>query len=265
MEKLFVRYKGKKYHFETPSGWKVLTFATFQDHSGEKDVEKLTRQALKHPIGTVPLKECLSSSDTVSIIIEDLTRASPKKRVLKALLEVLNEAGVEKGNISIIISLGTHRALSDKELRDNYGEDVVTEYTVLNHDCLAPDLVPVAKLKTGAVVKINKKVHDATYKIGIGSIFPHPMNGFEAEATVETAAIEDAVIIEPLRDIPAIEPEEDEDDPDKKLKKKGKRKDRTLVLDEASGQVVAKKQRKSGRAKDLFALDDDELDLDLDL
>ena len=178
MEKPFVRYKGKKYHFESPPGWKVLTFATFKDHSEEKDVEQLTRQALKHPIGTAPLRECLSSSDTVAIIIEDLTRASPKKRVLKTLLEVLNETGVKKGNISIVISLGTHRALSERELKDNYGEDVVTDYTVLNHDCLAPDLVPVAKLKTGAAVKINKRVHDATYKIGIGSIFPHPMNGF---------------------------------------------------------------------------------------
>ncbi len=53
--------------------------------------------------------------------------------------------------------------------------------------------------------------------------------------------------------------EEDEDEVDKKTgKKKGKRKDRTLVLDEKTGQVVAKKQRKSGREKDLFDLVDEE-------
>jgi nickel-dependent lactate racemase len=36
----------------------------------------------------------------------------------------------------------------------------------------------VGALKTGTPVKINKKAHGATFKIGIGSIFPHPMNGF---------------------------------------------------------------------------------------
>jgi hypothetical protein len=79
--------------------------------------------------------------------------------------------------------------------------------------------------------------------------------GAEAAAA---AIAEGAAIVKPIVGAPAVE-EEDEDDPDKKLKKKAKRKDRTLVLDEESGQVVAKKQRKSGRAKDLFALDDEDL------
>jgi N utilization substance protein A len=80
--------------------------------------------------------------------------------------------------------------------------------------------------------------------------------GAEAAAAVTA---EGAAIVKPIVGVPGVELEEDEDDPDKKLKKKVKRKDRTLVLDEASGQVVAKKQRKSGRAKDLFALDDEDL------
>jgi nickel-dependent lactate racemase len=178
MEKPFLRYKGEKHYFETPPEWNVLTLAAFQDHRGEKDVEQLTRKVLDNPIGSAPLKECISSSDRIAILIEDQTRASPKKRVLKILLEVLDEAGIKRENISIIVSLGTHRALTEEELKDNYGEVVVAQYAIHNHDCQAPDLVPVAKLKTGTVVKINKKVHDATFKIGIGSIFPHPMNGF---------------------------------------------------------------------------------------
>ena len=178
MEKPFLRYKGEKRYFEVPQEWKVLTLAAFQDHQAEKDVETLTRQALDNPIGSAPLRERVSSSDRIAILIEDQTRASPKKRVLKTLLDMLEETGIQRENISIIVSLGTHRGLSVEELRDNYGEDVVEKYTIENHDCKAPDLVPVAKLKTGTVVKINKKVHDATFKIGIGSIFPHPMNGF---------------------------------------------------------------------------------------
>ncbi len=75
------------------------------------------------------------------------------------------------------------------------------------------------------------------------------------------AAIAEAIApIKPIEGAPAIDLEEadDEDDPDKKLKKKAKRKDRTLVLDEKSGQVVAKKQRKTGRATDIFELINEE-------
>jgi len=37
MEKPFVRYRGEKRYFETPPDWKVLTFAAFHDHPGERD------------------------------------------------------------------------------------------------------------------------------------------------------------------------------------------------------------------------------------
>ena len=55
---------------------------------------------------------------------------------------------------------------------------MIDRYEFVNHDCHATDLMPVGRLKTGREVKINRKVHEATFRIGIGSIFPHPMNGF---------------------------------------------------------------------------------------
>ena len=178
MEKAFVRYGHEKCYFEPPPDWKVLTFATFHDHPPESDAGQLTRNALKNPIRSAPLKQCISSSDTVAILIEDQTRSSPKKYILRALLEELDEAQIPRENISVIVALGSHRELTPEELGAVYGEDLVRGYSFTNHNCYASDLVPVAKLKTGTVVKINRTVHDATFKIGIGSIFPHPMNGF---------------------------------------------------------------------------------------
>ncbi len=178
MEDLFVRYRNEKHAFEPPPEWKILTFAAFDDHFGEIDVERITRRALNHPIGFLPLKERLSPSDTVAILIEDHTRMSPKRTILKVLLDELDATRVPSKNISVIVALGTHKGLTSDGLKAVYGEEAVEGYAFINHDCLAPDLVPVAKLKTGTVVKINKKVHDATFRIGIGSIFPHPMNGF---------------------------------------------------------------------------------------
>lgn len=176
--KTFVRYGNEKYFFNPPSDWNVLTSAEFQDHTLDKDAEQLTENALEKPTGSKLLGDRISPDEKVAIIIEDITRASPKKKVLKVLLNYLNKISIPKENISVVISLGTHRELTREELKSVYGEEAVHNYRFINHDCQAADLVEIGRLETGTPVKINKTVHDAQFKIGVGSIFPHPLNGF---------------------------------------------------------------------------------------
>ena len=178
MLNLFIRYQGKKTPIHLPKNWKLLTFAAFEDHSEKRDVETMTRQALQNPTQSQSLMDRLSPSDTVAIIIEDQTRSSPKKEVLMSLLGILAEAGVPDSHISIIIALGTHRQLTADEIADVYGKETANRYTIINHDCYALDLVPIGKLQSGTQVGINPRVYEASFTIGIGSIFPHPMNGF---------------------------------------------------------------------------------------
>ena len=178
MQDIYVRYKHQKAYFDIPPEWKVLTFAAFEDRSKEIDVETLAGRILKKPVGSVPLRDRVGPSDRVAIIIEDATRTSPKKVVLRALLAELDKAGVSHRNISVVIALGTHRKLSHREIADIYGQKASKRYDFINHDCQASDLVAVGKLKTGLEVKINPRVYEASFKIGVGSIFPHPLNGF---------------------------------------------------------------------------------------
>jgi len=98
--------------------------------------------------------------------------------ILKVLLEELAEAGLPEDRISIVLALGTHRGLSSEEMEATFGRDLLRRYEISNHDCRAADLVPAARLKTGREVKINRVVRQAGFRIGLGSIFPHPMNGF---------------------------------------------------------------------------------------
>jgi len=178
MEKAFIFYQDQKIHFEIPPKWKVLTFAQFNDYPLQRNVRELTKIALKNPIQSRSLKDSLSPSDRIAIIVEDLTRPSPKRLILEALMEELEHVPVQRENISVIISVGTHRGLTPEELETTYGRELLDRYEFVNHDCYASDLVPIGKLKTGREVKINRKVYEATFRIGIGSIFPHPMNGF---------------------------------------------------------------------------------------
>jgi nickel-dependent lactate racemase len=178
MKRFYVRYRHERTGFVLPSGWRLLKWASFEDDLDEKDALAMTRHALEGPIKSYPLRNRLSPSDRVAVIIEDLTRSSPKRYVLRGLLEELQKARLPKENITIVVALGTHRKLTRLELANGYGQDVGENYLIVNHDCYSPDLVPVGRLKTGTQVKINRKVYEANFRIGVGSICPHPMNGF---------------------------------------------------------------------------------------
>lgn len=164
--------------FNIPGHCQVLTHAVFNDRPAIGTAEELVAKALKTPVNAQPIAEQLGLDNTVVIIVEDLTRSSPKKAILAALLEELSAVGIPPENICIVIALGTHQALSKQELETGFGSEITKCYRVINHDCHAPDLVAIGKLQTGGVVKINRHVHEADFRIGIGSIFPHPMNGF---------------------------------------------------------------------------------------
>ncbi|MBW1781690.1 MAG: DUF2088 domain-containing protein [Deltaproteobacteria bacterium] len=178
MHTAFIIKRGQKVFFDLPPEWNLLTFAALKEPPIPESVHQLAKTALKHPVASSPLKERLTPLDKVAILIEDLTRASPKGTILRALLEALEEARVPDRHITIVIALGTHRGLTQAELETTFGIDLFARYRFVNHDCHAPDLVPAGRLPTGRTVKIHRAVQKAQFKIGIGSIFPHPMNGF---------------------------------------------------------------------------------------
>jgi nickel-dependent lactate racemase len=178
MKKAFINRRKEKLEFEIPSHWNLLTLAEFVDHEPKPNIRAIARDSILHPVSSPPLFELVSDEDTIAIILEDLSRVSPKKEVLGELLKILEEMAIPDEQITVVMALGTHRGLTREEMEGAFGKSLVDRYLFVNHDCLAPDLVPVGKLRSGRPVKINPVVHRATFKIGIGSIFPHPMNGF---------------------------------------------------------------------------------------
>lgn len=164
--------------FKIPAQWRVLTNAAFGDPPVKCAAGELAAKALNAPLNALPLNKKLAADNTVAIIVEDLTRSSPKKEILPVLLQELDAIGIPPQNICIVIALGTHRALSKEEMASGYGADITARYRFINHDCHAPDLVAIGELQTGGIVQINRHVYEADFRIGIGSIFPHPLNGF---------------------------------------------------------------------------------------
>jgi lactate racemase len=195
MSELFVRYHDRKTPVSLPTTWHLLTVADFKEHHQRPEPGPAVKAALSEPIGCRPLAERMRGLDRVAVIIEDQTRASPKKIVLSALLNELERIGVADERIDIVIGLGTHQFLTPAEIADVYGADVAARYRISNHDCRATDLVTVSRLRSGTPVRINRIVYEADFRIGIGSIFAHPLNGFGGGGKILFPATADAVSI----------------------------------------------------------------------
>jgi hypothetical protein len=174
----YVHYRGGRLSFSLPPGWRLGTLARGPAVDRPPDPAELTRRALDHPIGAPRPADRVRPSDRAAVIVEDLTRASPKSRILPVVLDELKQAGLDPDRVTVVIALGTHRPLTDSELTDHFGPVIQAGYRVVNHDCHAPDLVEISRLPGGWPVKVHPAVAQADLVIGLGSIFPHPMNGF---------------------------------------------------------------------------------------
>lgn len=140
--------------------------------------EELTR-ALDHPLGTKRLEEIVRGKGRVVLLCEDLTRPTPLDRILPHLLERLHAAGVPASEVLIIMALGSHRPMTEAEMRRKVGEEVYARARIDNSEFRAPArLVDLGCAPGGVRVWVDKRVAEADVRIGIGSIAPHPAVGY---------------------------------------------------------------------------------------
>lgn len=135
------------------------------------------RQALRNPIGSGSLKESVKSTDTVSIIISDITRPTPNHILVPLLIEELNHVPLE--NFVIINGTGTHRDQTREEFVQMLGDWVVDNIRIINNQCHDKDtLVNLGRSKFGCDVYLNKEYVESDFRIVTGFIEPHFFAGF---------------------------------------------------------------------------------------
>jgi nickel-dependent lactate racemase len=147
------------------------------------DFEGALRAALSRPIGTPPLHDLVKSGQKIIIISDDNTRPTPTKRIIPVLLDLLNQSGVPDRDIQIIISSGTHRAMTAAELDQKYGAQIVSRVAILPHRYKDPNsLVEYGVTKRGTRILVNRHVVKADFRISVGNIVPHHPAGWSAGA-----------------------------------------------------------------------------------
>lgn len=155
--------------------------------------ESVLRDALRQPVGSVPLGEMARPGQEVVIVTSDVTRPCPSQELLPLVLEELEKAGVRPEDVTVVVALGLHRPMTRAELADTVGADVYGRVEVVNHD--VEDTVRVGMTAAGTPVEILRSVVEADLLICLGNIDLHWFVGFTggAKAVLPGCASEAAV------------------------------------------------------------------------
>jgi nickel-dependent lactate racemase len=143
--------------------------------------------ALAGPIGSPGLGDILRGKGkpparlTVTVSVSDITRPVPYKGetgLLAPLLRAIEDAGVPRGNITIVVGTGMHRPSTAAEKASMFGDDIVRSFRILDHDCEdLESLVHIGATRSGTEVRVNGAFHRADVRIVTGLVESHFMAG----------------------------------------------------------------------------------------
>lgn len=149
------------------------------------NVSKAVTAALSNPISSSPLREIIRQGSWVLLLADDITRATPRQLIIPPILDELNKTGIPDENINILIALGTHRSMSKSEIEEAFGKEVTQRVEINNHAFRdSKQLINIGHTGKGTPIIINRKVKEADFVLGIGSIVPHTEAGWSGGAKI---------------------------------------------------------------------------------
>lgn len=153
--------------------------------AGLENPDAAIRFALTHPHGMEPLHAHLKPGMRVTIAVDDVSLPLPpmtspdvRERVLTAVLQMLEDYGID--DIHIIMALSLHRRMTDKEIKHAVGKRVFNDFwpgRLYNHDAEDPDgIVQIGEDEGGTPIELNRRAVESDLVIYV-NINLVPMDG----------------------------------------------------------------------------------------
>jgi len=137
------------------------------------------REKFASPSGCESLSQLAQGKSSACIVICDLTRPVPNQLILEEMLPILEEAGIPRSELTILIATGLHRPNLGDEIVELVGEKIAREYRIENHHGKVPDEHEyLGESPRGVPIWIDKRYSAADLKITVGLIEPHLMAGY---------------------------------------------------------------------------------------
>lgn len=155
---------------------KAVLVNQYQTH--QQDEAGIVTDALAAPIQSHRLEELARGKEKVLLITSDHTRAVPSRLTLPILLAEIRR-GNPQADITILIATGLHRATTEAEQRQMFGDSIVDNEKIVVHDAFdEASLAYVGRLPSGAEFSINRLALETDLLVCEGFIEPHFFAGF---------------------------------------------------------------------------------------
>jgi nickel-dependent lactate racemase len=168
---------GVNTHVDIDDG-NLLFYAAHRKTAEVPDQGRVVEEALENPIGTAKLEQLLKPEHSVVIMVDDLTRPTPAADILPLILKRIENAGIPDEAVLIFMAMGTHRPMTEAELRIKLGDGVRERYQVINRDYREGFFVDLGQTESGTPIEINREIIDADFKIAVGNVIPHVSAGW---------------------------------------------------------------------------------------
>jgi nickel-dependent lactate racemase len=156
----------------------LLFYAAHHKTAEVPDQQRVVVEALENPIGTLKLERMLKPDQKIVIMVDDLTRPTPAADILPPILKRIEKRGIADEAVSIFMGMGTHRPLTEEELRIKLGDGVRERYRVINRDYREGPFVDLGQTESGIPIEINREIIEADFKIAVGNVIPHISAGW---------------------------------------------------------------------------------------
>jgi nickel-dependent lactate racemase len=144
-----------------------------------EDPEAVLREKLARPTGAPALAQLAQGRKSACILICDITRPVPNALLLPPILKTLEDAGIPRDKILILIATGLHRPNEGAELVELVGPEIASKYRVENHHGkVLTEHTYLGTTPKGVPAWIDTRYVDADLKITTGLIEPHLMAGY---------------------------------------------------------------------------------------
>jgi nickel-dependent lactate racemase len=158
---------------------RVIQTLAYKNAAPLEDPAASLAAVLQEPSGTPSLAELARGRSSACIVICDITRPVPNELILQPMLETLEQAGLERDQILILVATGLHRPNEGDELVELVGQSIVDRYRIENHHGqVQEEHTFLGESPRGVPIWIDSRYVEADLKITTGLIEPHLMAGF---------------------------------------------------------------------------------------
>ncbi len=174
--KITMDYGRDGLEIEVPDHAHVLQMS---DAPALSDMDRRLEDALAHPIGTPALRRLARGRKNACVVISDITRPVPNATILPPILRALEEEGIAREDITILVGTGLHRPNEGDELVQLVGTEIAHSYRIVNHKAREKEtLTYLGETSGGAPIWIDTLYVEADLKIATSLIEPHLMAGY---------------------------------------------------------------------------------------